>query len=118
MSKSELEADWKRFRNMVPELRERYLESVNRELLREFSEPDKTPTEIFWAIQERTKKEAKILRQCLDGHSRSSMSMFLMKMYAEGMITEDDLSGFSEQTRKWIPVEEKIGAVQSLIEPQ
>lgn len=107
MSKPELEADWKRFRTMVPELRERYLKSVNRELLMEFSEPDKTPTEIFWSIQERTSKEAKVLRRCFDGHSRSSMGMFLMTMYAEGVITADDLSGFSEQTRKWIPVEEK-----------
>ena len=63
------ESDWKRFRDLVPDLRERYLKKINHELVGMLTVPDKTPTNQFWDTFEQMKKEKRILQDCLDGHS-------------------------------------------------
>ncbi len=90
------EADWKTFRKMVPELRERYLEKKNQEVLTALMQPGKTPTERFWDAFERMQREARILERCLDGHSRSKMFLFMADMLAVGMLTRGDLENFSD----------------------
>lgn len=90
------ESDWKRFRKIVPELRERYIEKKNSALLQILTDSDKTPTEQFWDIYNATRKEAKILRDCLDGHSRSKQFFFMVLMCNHGLIAREDLEGFSE----------------------
>lgn len=91
------EPDWKAFRAMVPELRERHLEKVNAELAALLKKEGSTPTERFWAIEERIGQEAKILRQCLDGHSRSQMTLFMALMLRHGMLADADLQSFSPE---------------------
>jgi hypothetical protein len=66
-----LESDWKTFRKRVPEWRERYLEKQNQLIIDILADVEKTPTERFWATEERMQKIARILVDCLDGHSRS-----------------------------------------------
>lgn len=82
---------------MVPELRERYLAKVDAELLTMLQQQESTPTERFWEVEERIRKEAKILRNCLDGHSRSKQVMFMAVMYGHGMLVDDDLESFSDE---------------------
>jgi hypothetical protein len=94
------ESDWKLFRRIVPELRERYLEKTNEELKKLLLTPDQTPTQRFWNTHERIRKEAKILQQCLDGHSRSRMTSFIYTMLDHGLMDLDDLSGFSDELRE------------------
>ena len=94
------ESDWKRFRKIVPDLRERYLKEKNHELVGMLTAPDKTPTEQFWDTFERMKKEGKILTDCLDPHSRSNMFMSMMLMLRYGMLIEEDLEGFSEELQR------------------
>jgi hypothetical protein len=94
------ESDWKTFRKRVPEWRERYLEERNREIIGILSEEGKTPTERFWDAEERIKKEARILVDCLDGHSRSKMAWYLMLMHRYGLIRDEDLEEFSEALRE------------------
>ena len=96
------ESDWKTFRKIVPELRERYLRQRNPELIKILEDDDLTPTEAFWTVEERIEKEAKILRKCLDGHSRSKMVRFMRTMYAHQMLTKEDLEPFSEEVRECI----------------
>jgi hypothetical protein len=91
------ESDWKTFRKIVPELRERYLRRRNAELLAILQDESLTPTEQFWTVQERARKEAKILRECLDGHSRSKMLMFMIVMRRHKMLTDEDLKQFSSE---------------------
>ena len=91
------ESDWKRYRDMVSDLRERYLKEKNQELAEMLTSSDKTPTERFWDTLERMKKEGKILQDCLDPHSRSNMFMSMMLMLRYGMLKEEDLEGFSEE---------------------
>ena len=42
------ESDWKTFRKMLPELRERYLAEKNKEIVSIFMDEGRTPTERFW----------------------------------------------------------------------
>lgn len=90
------ESDWRIFRDMVPALRERYLASRNVRISALLADPKKNETERFWAAMDVMEREARILRECLDGHSRSSMWLFMHLMIQYGMFTREDLSGFSE----------------------
>ena len=94
------ESDWKRFREMVPELRENYLERKNRELARILSNPKKTPAEQFWDTFEKMGKERKILVDCLDGHSRSRMFMSMALMRRYGMLKKEQLKQFSDELQE------------------
>jgi len=99
MNSEHNESDWKRFRKIVPELRERYLEKKNKELLETLSDSEKTPTEQFWDTFEEMKKEKKILQECLDGHSRSNQLFSMVLMCRYGMIKREDLDEFSEEIK-------------------
>jgi hypothetical protein len=94
------ETDWKKFRMIVPELRERYLRQRNSELSAILRDESSSPTNQFWTASGRIEEIGKILRSCLDGHSRSTMMNFLMIMYRHQMLTEEDLDGFSEEFRR------------------
>jgi hypothetical protein len=103
------EADWKKFRKMVPVLRERYLEKLIPELTAMLQNEKQTPTERFWNASERTEEIGKILRTCLDGHTRSRMMSFLLLMIRHQMMTEEDLKGFSDELREQIDRVRKLG---------
>ena len=94
------ESDWKKFSGMVPFWRERYLAEQNARIARLLAEPNKTETERFWDSLDEMKKEAKILRQCLDGHSRSNMLMAMLSMRGVGMLKKEDLADFSPELQK------------------
>jgi len=98
------ESDWRHFRRSVSEWRERYLQTVNEEINVLTTPGDRTPTEAFWDIKERVDAEAKILQACLDRHSRSNMSIHLIRMLRHGMIHEADLDGFSHELRDQVLV--------------
>ena len=97
MSEPPKETDWKKFRTIVPELRERYLLARNLELIAILQDESKTPTEQFWSVSERVEKIGDILRSCLDGHTRSKMVYYLLLMYRHHLLTNEDLKGFSEE---------------------
>jgi hypothetical protein len=94
------EADWTRFRDMVPTLRERYLAEHNLKIAALLSKPTKNETERFWNAMEAMEKEAETLRHCLDGHSRSKMWLSMLSMIGAGMLKKEDLAGFSDDLQK------------------
>jgi hypothetical protein len=94
------ESDWKTFRKRVPEWRERYLENRNREIAAILTNSGKTPTEQFWEAEKRIDEEAQLLVDLLDGHSRSKMFWYLMRMLGHGFIGHGDLEEFSEELRE------------------
>lgn len=102
MERKPLESDWKIFRKRVPEWRERYLLKKNEEIVGLLTDEGKSPTERFWDAKERMKEEAKLLRECLDGHSRSKMEWYLLLMHTRGFVQDNDLEEFSEQLRELI----------------
>lgn len=95
-----MESDWQTMRKRIPEWRENYLAKKNGEIAAALLAENKTPTERFWDAKDKMDKEARILRDCLDGHSRSSMQRDLCLMYRYGLIGDADLEGFSEGLRE------------------
>jgi len=102
MERKPKESDWKTFRNRVPEWRERYLRRKNKEIIGILTEENKTPTEQFWEAKERMEKETTVLVDCLDGHSRSKMHLYLFLMHRHGLIEDSDLEEFSGELREEI----------------
>jgi hypothetical protein len=96
------DSDWKKFRAIVPELRERYLRDRNTELISILEGEALSPTEKFWTASERIEEIGGILRTCLDDHRRSNMIHSLRLMYRHKMISDEDLNGFSEEVRECI----------------
>ena len=99
MSGNPKESDWKRFRKIVPDLREKYLAKKNSKLLKLLTNTNSTPTEQFWNTYEVMQKERKILERCLDGHSRSRMFDKMLSMRQTGMLPDEDLEPFSEKLK-------------------
>ena len=97
-----IESDWKKFRDMVPKLRERYLADRNTRLAAVLVDPAKNQTQRFWDAMEEMEREAKVLRQCLDGHSRSKMWLYMLTMIRAGMLTREDVAVFSADLQKEI----------------
>lgn len=93
------ESDWKAFRKMVPELRERFLKEKNKEIVAILMNESRTPTERFWDARQRIEKERKILIDCLDGHSRSRLKWYMYLKYRHGMLSDSDLEHFTENLR-------------------
>jgi hypothetical protein len=87
------ESDWKVFRRMIPELRERYLHRQNEALVAVLTAHGKTETERFWSAEERVKKEARVLHDCLDDHRRSRLFETLMLMRRYGMLSDERIQG-------------------------
>ena len=100
MDRKPKESDWKAFRKIVPELRERYLVKKNEAIIEIFTDQNRTPTEQFWDARELIEKVRKALQDCLDGHSRSQMEWYMFLMYGHGMLTDSDLGVFSAELQK------------------
>lgn len=108
MYKKPLESDWKTFRKRVPEWRERYLRRKNRDIVNRLTAPAKTATEQFWDAKQTLDEEARTLRECLDGHSRSKMQWYLILMYRHGLIHDSDLNELSEEVRDHVLKASKV----------
>lgn len=93
-------SDWRVFRRRVPEWRERYLRLRNEELVGLLRDEALTPTERFWRAKDQMDEEARVLRACLDGHSKRKMMWYVSLMYDHGMLGDDDLDEFSEELRE------------------
>ena len=95
-----MESDWRAFRDMVPKLRERYLAERNVRIIELLKRSGKTETDRFWDAMEEMEREAKVLRECLDGHSRSKMWLYMLTMIRAGMLRQEDMTVFSESLQK------------------
>jgi hypothetical protein len=95
-----MESDWRKFCEMVPKLRERYLIERNARIARMLTNPEKSETERFWDAMQEMEREARVLRQCLDGHSRSKMWLYILTMIRAGMLRKGDIEVFSEELQK------------------
>ena len=97
-----MESDWRKFRDMVPQLRERYLAERNARIARIFADPKKNETERFWDAEALIRKEAITLRRALDDIRRSTMWLRLSEMRAAGILKRGDLAAFSEELQNQV----------------
>ena len=68
-----LESDWKVYRKSVHLWRDRYLETKNEEIAAVLLDGTRSSTERFWEAKEKLERQARVLVECLDDHSRSKM---------------------------------------------
>ena len=73
-----------------------------KEIIGILTDESETPTVRFWDAKKKMKEEAKVLIDCLDGHSRSKMQRHLLLMHRRGLLQDSDLKEFSEALREQI----------------
>lgn len=86
--------DWKLFREKVGSWQERYMEKLCKKYLR-LLQSDKPASEKYWALEKSTRLEKKnkgVLIELSKSNALYDTVYFLVK----GIITTDDLDGFSE----------------------
>lgn len=93
------ERDWKRFKDVKAIALERFCERVLHEC--EELVQDREPSaherylKLFRLMEERDRE----LAAAFDGHSRSKAVMQLVAMRRLGIVTDEELQGFSSETR-------------------
>ena len=102
------ESDWKKYKNSLDKWRERYLKWKNDEIRSILEDKNRDETEKFWDIVAFQKNEAKRLRDCLDGNSRSNMILHVALMKKYKMIDRDDISEFSEELQNFLKEFESV----------
>ncbi len=90
-------ADWKLFRERLPEWQESFMERLDREYI-ELLGSDKPASEKFWALEERIRQDKRLPGVRLELR-KSEMGWDLVRLLGDGAITESDLEGFSEDLR-------------------
>jgi len=92
-------SDWKKFEELIPGWRDRYLEAQTQALGKQISDSRINPTERFWKTEEEIKRVARDLQSCLDGYSKGTVRERMRLMLRAGIMQPEDLADFSEDLR-------------------
>ena len=92
------ESDWKLFRSRLPAWQEAYIERLNLEYVSLLSGPG-SAADKFWELDKRLKEDKQRVGVVADMR-RSMMDINIMNLLADGVITLDDLDGFSKDLRE------------------
>jgi hypothetical protein len=96
------EADWKKFTKLKKVALERFCERVLDESRKICDRENTTAHENYLALYEIIQERDKELARLFDGHSRSRADLQLLAMYNFELVSEDDLSQFSEEIRSFV----------------
>jgi hypothetical protein len=100
------ESDWKVLRRVHPLALERFCERVLAEVARISREDAKSYHARYLEIFELIQQDNQKLAHMFDNPRRSQAFMMLAQIRSQGLLTEDEFSSLSEQTR---------GAIQMLL---
>ena len=92
------EADWKLFRTRLPGWQEEYMDRLNREYAAILAGSGKA-SEKFWALEEKINRDKRTV-SVTARMSRSNMDYNIAGLLGGGVITIDDLDGFSLELRE------------------
>ena len=93
-------ADWKLFRERISDWQESYMERLVKEYI-DFLQSDKAASEKFWELEKRIKRDRKRPGVLIE-LDKSEMVWDLCRLIRDGVITTDDLDGFSEDCRETV----------------
>lgn len=96
------ESDWKKFTKIKKIALERFCESVLDETRVLCDKEDLTAHERYLDIYKIIQTRDKDLGRAFDGHSRSRADQQLRDMYNRGLVTDEELSRFSEETQNLV----------------
>lgn len=95
------ERDWKLFRSKLPGWQENYMDKLNHEYM-EILNGDGNPSDRFWALEERIRKDKRDTGVVVRETSRSNMLENILALIREGAIGVEDLAEFSEELRETV----------------
>ncbi|MDO4978281.1 MAG: hypothetical protein Q4E53_13600 [Eubacteriales bacterium] len=92
-------SDWKKFQEKIGEWQELYMDKLLKEYITFLQEEDKNPSERFWRLEERIKKDKKRpgVRIRLEKKEAIFDAVRLIKL---GVIDFDNIKDFSEEFQK------------------
>jgi ABC-type uncharacterized transport system ATPase subunit len=93
------ESDWKRLRDLKPIALERFCDRVLLELEQARSDAASSSHQRYLAIYDLIRERDEELGYIFDGLSRSSAIGKLLLMHRAGLLTEEDVAGFSEELK-------------------
>ena len=97
MTQGITESDWKIFRKLHPVLVERFCERILHELDAVSADDAKTFHQRYTDIYKLIERRDKELSNAFDDLRRSSALMQIIASYGRGLLTEDELNGFSQE---------------------
>ncbi len=92
-----LESDWKLFRQRLPQWQENHMKKLCDEYAAILT-GEQRGSEAFWEIEKRIRRDKERVGVIADMR-RSLMYGHLWSLLEEGVITPDDLTGFSEELK-------------------
>jgi hypothetical protein len=96
------EADWKYMRALKSTLVERLCERINQTTLSILNDPAKTAYERYLDIFEKTQKDDMDVASAFDDWRRSTIFTRIMDIHRQGLFTDGDLQGFTQETQERI----------------
>ena len=99
MSKNIPESDWKQFRKTHETLLKRYCQETIEHIQQNASNSSCAPHELYLKIYKYIQKRDKEMAYAFDDFRRSTALMQLVIMLRIGLLTDDDLVCFSDETQ-------------------
>lgn len=91
-------SDWKLFRNRIAEWQENYMDRLTKEYIKLLSSSENA-SDKFWKLEERIKKDRKHPGVVIE-MSKGNMLYDIVALINHGVITEEDLGGFSDDLKE------------------
>jgi hypothetical protein len=104
MSRDIPERDWKLFREIHRVARERFCERVLSEIARVSSAPDQDAHERYLKVYDMIRDKDKEIAALFDNPRRSNALGQISMIASAGLLTDQEVSRFSPETRKSITV--------------
>jgi len=93
------ESEWKRFRQLHVVALNRFCEKVLQEISQITADATKSPHERYLQIFKVLRERDRVVADAFDDLRRSTALMQLAIIYAQGLINDDELRDFTQETR-------------------
>jgi hypothetical protein len=104
MSRTISEPDWKIFRQLHQVALERYCENILDDAQQALSDPSGTAHERYLVLYRLMEKRNKEVARIFNDFRRSTALQYLAVIQAEHLLTEEEMSRFSPETRELVQV--------------
>jgi hypothetical protein len=95
-----LERDWKQFSKLKPELLNRFCQKILDEAARIATTKADSPHDQYLDLFKFIDEENRKIADAFNDHRRSTALWMIAHLYGHGMMTEEELMTFSEETRE------------------
>ena len=95
--------DWKLYREKIAEWQENYMDHLKKEYIALLSSKDGNPSDKFWELEERIKKDRRHPRVTIELRKPSAM-FDIARLITHKVITYEDLDNFSYELREAVKI--------------